>query len=83
MDFVSSKVSCELNQIIFIILLCVIYGMVNYLTLKIAEEALYDALRIDSEGFFLKAIAMFTMVLLLYLFVFGLSWLKFKVIQGK
>ena len=60
--------------------------MINYLTLKIAEKALYDALRIDSEGFFLKAIAMFATVILLYLLVFGLSWLKFKAlrsIQGK
>ena len=55
--------------------------MVMYFVLIVTEQPLYDVFTFDSLKSWFMTIVVFPVAAILYLIVFGLSWLKFKIIQ--
>ena len=55
--------------------------MVMYFVLIVTEQPLYDVFTFDSLKSWLMTIVVFPVAAILYLIIFGLSWLKFKIIQ--
>ena len=55
--------------------------MVMYFVLIVTEQPLYDVFTFDSLKSWFMTIVVFPVAAILYLIVFGLSWLKFKIIK--
>ena len=82
-DWLLNRIGCEFHQIVVMLVFIFIYGVVNFSYTKITGEKVYPGFTWNSRKSWAIGLSLLPITAIFYTLIFGLTCLKFKILEEK